>query len=102
MIAAIVVVALVLISVGGIGLHLRGEVREIWFDWLRQYRPDLVPRYEELFANGAYMRTDERERLTKLSRGRSRPRRFIVERQAEREAGVAGSEPAPAAQPRLF
>ena len=26
-------------SVGGVGLHLRGEVREIWFDWLRQYRP---------------------------------------------------------------
>ena len=35
-------------SVGGIGLHLRGEVREIWFDWLRQYRPDLVERYEQL------------------------------------------------------
>ena len=34
-------------SVSGIGLHLRGEVGEIWFDWLRQYRPDLVPRYEE-------------------------------------------------------
>ena len=33
-------------SVSGIGLHLRGEVKEIWFDWLRQYRPDLVPRYE--------------------------------------------------------
>ena len=31
-------------SVSGIGLHLRGEVKEIWFDWLRQYRPDLVPR----------------------------------------------------------
>ena len=29
-------------SIGGVGLHLRGEVREIWFDWLRQYRPDLV------------------------------------------------------------
>jgi DNA repair photolyase len=63
-------------SIGGIGLHLRGAVREIWFDWLRQYRPDLVPRYEELFATGAYMKRDERERLAKLVRGRSRPRRF--------------------------
>ena len=63
-------------SIGGIGLHLRGEVREIWFEWLRQYRPDLVPRYEELFAKGAYMRSDERERLAKLARGRSKPRRF--------------------------
>jgi DNA repair photolyase len=63
-------------SIGGIGLHLRGPVRGIWFDWLRQYRPDLVPRYEELFAKGAYMPSDERERLAKLVRGRSRPRRF--------------------------
>ncbi len=30
-------------TIGGVGLHLRGEVREIWFDWLRQYRPDLAP-----------------------------------------------------------
>ena len=30
-------------TIGGVGLHLRGEVREIWFDWLRQYRPDLIP-----------------------------------------------------------
>src|SRR5690349_9016125 len=42
-------------SIGGVGLHLRGEVREIWFDWLREHRPDLVPRYEELYARGAYL-----------------------------------------------
>src|SRR5436309_14800676 len=42
-------------SIGGVGLHLRGEVREIWFDWLRSYRPDLIPRYEELYARGAYL-----------------------------------------------
>ncbi|MCB0876848.1 MAG: radical SAM protein, partial [Solirubrobacterales bacterium] len=33
-------------SVTGIALHLRGEVREIFLDWLRQHRPDLLPRYE--------------------------------------------------------
>ena len=37
-------------SVGGIALHLRGEVRGIFFDWLRTHRPDLVPRYERLYA----------------------------------------------------
>ena len=42
------------VSVGGICLHLRGEVREVFMDWLRSYRPDLVPRYEELYARGAY------------------------------------------------
>ena len=33
-------------TIGGIGLHLRGEVSDIFMDWLRSYRPDLVPRYE--------------------------------------------------------
>ena len=60
------------VNVGGIGLHLRGEVRGIWFDWLRQYRPDLVEHYEHLFADGAYMRREERERLAKLVRGAAR------------------------------
>jgi DNA repair photolyase len=59
-------------SVTPIGLHLRGEVREIFFDWLRQYRPDLLERYEELYAKGAYLRGDERKRLARLGRGRSR------------------------------
>ena len=37
-------------------LHLRGEVRGIFMEWLRSYRPDLVERYEELYARGAYCR----------------------------------------------
>ena len=41
-------------SIGGIALHLRGEVRDVFMDWLRAYRPDLVERYEELYARGAY------------------------------------------------
>ena len=60
-------------SVGGVALHLRGEVREIWFDWLRQFRPDLVPRYEALYSRGAYMHGPERERLSALVRRRSEP-----------------------------
>ena len=31
------------VSVGGIALHLRGEVKGIFFDWLRSQRPDLLP-----------------------------------------------------------
>jgi DNA repair photolyase len=58
-------------SIGGIGLHLRGEVREIWFDWLRERRPDLIPRYEELYARGAYLPTPERDRLAALVRPES-------------------------------
>jgi DNA repair photolyase len=52
--------------IGGIVLHLRGEVRDIWFDWLRAHRPDLVPRHEELYRRGAYAPTGERERLGEL------------------------------------
>ena len=59
-------------------LHLRGEVKDIWFDWLRVYRPDLLPRYEELYARGAYVPGDERKRLQQVVdsvRPKNRPRR---------------------------
>ena len=68
-------------SVGGIGLHLRGEVKGVFMDWLRQYRPDLVPRYEHMYGRGAYLPKPERERLAKLARGQNRPRRFLRGRQ---------------------
>src|SRR5690242_5832847 len=35
-----------------IALHLRGEVRQLYFDWLREHRPELVPRYKELYRRG--------------------------------------------------
>jgi DNA repair photolyase len=41
--------------IGGNTLFLRGSVREIFFDWLREHRPDLLERYEELYAGGAYL-----------------------------------------------
>jgi len=56
------------ISVGGIHLHLRGEVRGVFMDWLRSYRPDLVDRYEELYARGAYAPKAERDRMARLIR----------------------------------
>jgi DNA repair photolyase len=55
-------------SIGGVALHLRGEVRDIFMDWLRQNRPELVARYEEIYARGAYATPDERERLAGLVR----------------------------------
>jgi hypothetical protein len=54
--------------VGGITLHLRGETRGVFMDWLRSYRPDLVPRYEALYARGAYAPKPERDRLAALLR----------------------------------
>ncbi|MBA2644733.1 MAG: hypothetical protein H0U80_04750 [Solirubrobacterales bacterium] len=54
------------VSVGGVALHLRGEVKDIWMDWLRDKRPDLVPRYEELYGRRAYATFEERRRLQAL------------------------------------
>jgi len=53
-------------GVSGIALHLRGEVRGIYMEWLRAYRPDLVPRYEALYARGAYAPREEQDRLRRL------------------------------------
>jgi DNA repair photolyase len=55
-------------SIGGIALHLRGDVRKVFMDWMRAQRPDLVPRYEELYRRGAYAPREERERLSRLVR----------------------------------
>ena len=55
--------------VSGIALHLRGEVRQVFMEWLRQYRPDLVPRYRELYKRGAYAPVRERRRLAALLEG---------------------------------
>jgi DNA repair photolyase len=55
--------------VSGIALHLRGDVKGLFFDWLRDKRPDLLPLYEELYRRGAYMPTSERERLSQLVKG---------------------------------
>ena len=82
-------------NVGGIGLHLRGEVKGVFMDWLRQYRPDLVEEYETLYRQGAYLPRPEKERLAKLARGTSPPRRFLRERRpAKRESDPGGTQSA--------
>ena len=55
-------------SVAGIALHLRGEVRTVFMDWLKAQRPDLVERYEELYRRRAYAPPEERQRLARLVR----------------------------------
>jgi DNA repair photolyase len=60
-------------SIGGLGLHLRGEVRGVFMEWLRAYRPDLVERYEELYARGAYLRRPERDRIARVLRDAGAP-----------------------------
>ncbi len=59
--------------VTGIGLHLRGEVRGLFFEWLKDNRPDLIPHYKELYRRGAYLPPDERDRLAALIQGPDLP-----------------------------
>jgi DNA repair photolyase len=99
-------------GVSGIGLHLRGEVRGIFMEWLRSYRPDLVERYEELYARSAYLPRVEQERLGSLVR-RARARTVgAFRREPGREyerpmrAGIAAPErpprPSEPEQTKLF
>jgi DNA repair photolyase len=55
------------VSIGGQTLFLRGSTRAVFFDWLRSYRPDLVPRYERLYASGAYVPERERRAIERAS-----------------------------------
>src|SRR3954468_13804949 len=97
------------VHVAGIALHLRGDVRGIFMDWLRSQRPDLVPRYEQLYARGAYAPKSERDRLAKLVwRGKSRLAGQIRDeptmrwRPLDRKEARPEPEPVPLPQASLF
>lgn len=49
--------------IGGQTLFLSTAVRRIFMDWLRDYRPDLVPRYERLYAKGSRLSPAERHKI---------------------------------------
>ncbi len=53
-------------SIGGVALHLRGELKDVFMDWLHTQRPELVHRYEDLYRSGAYAPANERQRLARL------------------------------------
>ncbi|HEX2103050.1 MAG TPA: hypothetical protein VHF51_05325 [Solirubrobacteraceae bacterium] len=96
------------VGVSGIALHLRGEVRQIFMDWLRSYRPDLVERYDQLYRRGAYAAREEQDRLRRLLRstrprtGPEPPRRSPADsRGVRREApGMPGDRPTDGAAER--
>ncbi len=81
------------VHIGGQTLFLRGSVKDVFFAWLREHRPDLVERYERLYAHGAYLPADER-RTIEVAAGapwarRSYPNRF---RHRGRGARARGGE----------
>ncbi|MEA2143998.1 MAG: hypothetical protein QOI64_2428 [Solirubrobacteraceae bacterium] len=94
-------------GIGGIALHLRGDVKALFFDWLRAHRPELIGLYEELYARGAYAPRHERNRLAALVRREpqqtwpSRFRERARERDPTREQAQTPA-PRPAVQEPLF
>ena len=42
-------------SISGIALYLRPGTREWFLAWLRRTHPELVDRYAQLYARGAYV-----------------------------------------------
>jgi DNA repair photolyase len=92
-------------SIGGQTLFLAGSVREIFFDWLRTKRPDLVERYEHLYRRGAYIPVPERraiEQRAGLRRRSSAEAAARFRRAGPVEGSQAGSpgRPTPPPAPR--
>jgi DNA repair photolyase len=78
---------------GGVALHLRDEVKDVFFAWIKEKRPDLLPRYEQLYKGRAYMQPAQRKQSTRAVRGwgRNRLRKALVDR--------SGDSPLPRATP---
>jgi DNA repair photolyase len=80
---------------GGVALHLRDEVKDVFFAWLEAKRPDLLPRYEALYSGRAYMRPEQRRKATRAVSGwgkTSRRRNGMA--QAPRRTGSQSPRPA--------
>jgi DNA repair photolyase len=101
------------VHIGGITLWLRGSVKDIFFAWLREHRPELVPRYERLYARGAYIPADERRTIeraahapwaerTSAQRFRHRGGRRPPSRDAGPPAQAGGEGVMPVEQGSLF
>lgn len=67
---------------GGVALHLRDEVKDVFLAWLETKRPDLLPRYEALYQDRAYMKPAQRAQATRAVRGwgRNKLRSSLVDR----------------------
>jgi DNA repair photolyase len=92
---------------GGVALHLRGEVKDVYFGWLREKRPDLVPEYERLYGRRAYMRPADRIKTTRALRGwgQQRMRSNYIEGARKTETAKTrpfATRPAEPAQSSLF
>ena len=78
---------------GGVALHLKDEVKDVFFAWLEAKRPDLLPKYEALYGTRSYMRPEQRRHTTRALKGWGRSR---VRKRSAQDA------PRPVRQQALF
>ncbi len=82
---------------GGVALHLRDEVKDVFFAWLQAKRPDLLPRYEKLYKKRAYLPSEQRNQVGSVVKGWGKRR---APRRTSGPAGRSGvSAEAPGASP---
>jgi len=62
------------VSIGGQALFLAGSTKAVFMDWLRGYRPDLVPEYERLYERRSRLRAEDRARVEAPLRAHRRRR----------------------------
>jgi DNA repair photolyase len=78
---------------GGVALHLRSEVRDVFFGWLQAKRPDLLPRYEKLYKGGrAYLPAPERQKLTSRVHGWGRGRSGASEEEGRQSTQLTDTQ----------
>lgn len=96
-------------------LHLRGSVKPWFMAWLQRERPELVPKYQRLYAGGAYAPKEYRawlaERIRPLIRRHGLERGEVSAatggvKESGQGSGLIAAELSPAAaaalQPTLF
>jgi DNA repair photolyase len=79
------------VSVTPLPLHLRPGAREWYLTWLHRTRPDLVPRYRELFRSGSYSPSAYQRDVT--ARVREAARRHGIGASETAQARRMGPEP---------
>jgi DNA repair photolyase len=77
-------------------LHLRPGAREWYLAWLSRYRPELLPRYRDLFASGSYSAAAYQREITARVRTAARRHRIgVAEPQEVRQMPTSAAERMP-------
>ena len=80
-------------SIDALPLHLRGSTKDVFLQWLKATRPELVERYDSLYGTGSEMRRDEQRRLLDLVKPRGRTWETRIRERFATEAAPSAAPP---------